>query len=146
MFLINWIKKAIAFFKNWAKHIPPHIKDYTEKALQITTRIKRVLDGDGVVAINALIPGDWDDKIVAKLKSSLPKIVEQLMDVKGCGTDLQCHLSMLLDFIREQAPKTRNSLLMSLAQLIVATLDDNELKESMYDAYVSVGYTAQKTA
>lgn len=144
MGFIDWIRRAFDLISRLWKKVPGEIKEYTSRALEITNGIKRVLDGDGVLLITALIPGNWDDRLVARIKDILNKGIPELVNVEGCGGDLQCYLVILVDFIKEQAPKTRNSILLALAQLIVAGLDNHRLKESQYDAYTSMGYTANK--
>lgn len=80
MSLKTFLKKIGDFFARIFKSLAKELQEAVAIGVKITEAIKTFDDNNPTVAdvITAIIPGDLDDKIKARLREMLPKIVVEL--------------------------------------------------------------------
>ena len=135
------LKKALAAFDNY-------VEAHVDIALSITTAIKNVLQSPVADLITAIIPGDLDGILKLKAIGILTASVDALTIVKKCEseTDVNKKLQCFIDGIKQLDPKLQDALLIKLASLLTAGLDDNKLAGNLYDLYVQAKFVATKKA
>jgi hypothetical protein len=98
----------------------------------IIQNIKVVADSPVADVISALIPGDVDDKIRAKLQEFLPKILMQLNMLNTCQSlqDPNEQLQCILTNLKLSSDDAKNIYYHGLASLILTELSDGKLSWS----------------
>lgn len=128
--ILNWVKSLF-------QSIPAELREYAAIALQVTGKIKAVIDSGVVVTIIELTPTDIDDNIREKLSQCLA-ILTQWLEVET--------LEQAIEAMKLMPKKLQNATLIKLASEITACLDNSELKENQYDIAVQAVYSSQHTA
>lgn len=133
------LRKALQAFDQY-------VQQHVDTALKITTALKDVLKSPVGDIITAIIPGDIDAVIRIKAIGILSTAVDALGIVKNCEacTDMNKKLQCFIDGIKTVDPALQNALLIKLASLLTAGLDDNKLADSLYDLYVQAKFVASK--
>lgn len=135
-------------WRNLFHTIPNKIREYASKSLEVTTALKNMLNSPVLDIVTALIPGTWDDAIrsamVAALEKSLPylQVVDKCKDAATLEEMVLCWLTE----VRKMPQHVQNALLMKLAALLTAILDNNDLRQSHYDYYLQLLYSGNKEA
>lgn len=134
------LKKIWDFIKNLYEGLVGTTKKYIPIGIKVVDAIKKVMDSpvDDVILsiLNMAIPGDADDKLVAKAKVVLeewiPKILLELKIVEGIsnitGTNEQ--LQAILNELKKLSPETQAIMWHGIASLIIEKLSDGELSWS----------------
>lgn len=137
MNIIERIQHILSWIKNLFQSIPAELREYAAIALQVTSKIKAVIDSGVVVTIIELTPTDLDDNIREKLSQCLT-ILTQWLEVET--------LEQAIEAMKLMPKKLQNATLIKLASEITACLDNSELKENQYDIAVQAVYSSQHTA
>jgi len=124
----HWVKTLFA-------GLPEDIKHYAAIALQVTSKIKHVIDSGVVVTIIELTPTDLDDNIREKLSQCLG-LLNQWLEVET--------LQQAIETLGKMPKKLQNATLIKLASEITACLDNNTLSEAQYDIATQSVYTHGK--
>lgn len=135
MNIIERIKHIVSWIKNLFDGIPAELREYAGIALQVTTKIKQVIDSGVVVTIIELTPTDVDDNIREKLSQCLT-ILNHWLEVET--------FEQAIEAMKLMPKKLQNATLIKLASDITACLDDNKDKESNYDLAVQISYSNGK--
>ena len=124
--------------------IPKELRDFSDKSLQVTYGIKKVLENPVADVITAIIPGDFDDKLRKQILVHINNTLPYLIIVSECKDkgDVNEMLKCWVEKLRQQPAHTRNALLIKFAALLTAAQDGNKLKQSLYDYAVQAEYTA----
>ena len=136
--------------KTQVRQLLQQFDSYVEKnvdtALRITTAIKSFLQSPVADVITAIIPGGVDDIIRRQLIYALDKSLEALAIADSCRqySDIDAKLKCFAEQLKLREPDLQDALLQKLASLLAGTLDGNRLKQSIYDLYTQVKYTAGK--
>jgi hypothetical protein len=129
-FFVRIFGKAKEFLK---KEIPTAIK--------VVEQIKYYMDGPVLPLINALIPGEVDNIISAKIKAELPKILVQLKIAEECAGKatndqiVQC----AIDHLKKYHPEAQKAYFLNIAAMLSKALVDGKL--STGEIIVLVQYT-----
>ena len=128
-----------------------HIFDGIEKevkvlipiAINIVQNIKFLEDTGVADLLTSIIPGNIDDKINAKLKDILPKLLLELQMTEAIAniTDPNAQLRAILDKVKLSSNDAQNAFYHSLASLILEKLSDG--KFSWSDAVAIAEYYYQ---
>jgi hypothetical protein len=122
------LRRIGSWIKNLMDGMPEDIKEFAGIALQVTTKLKQLVDSGAVVTITELTATIKDDAIRATVSACLEGLNEWLTS------------------LAHAKPKVRNAMLIKLASEITRCLDNSELDEHMYDVAVQNVYSAQKVA
>ncbi len=133
-------------FRNLFKTIPADVKIYASQALDVTTKIKKLLDNPVADIITGIIPGTWDDNLKAAVLRALDESLPYLLIVDRCKehTELPEMISCWVLELKKLPKHTQDALLAKLASLITAYLDKKELRTSHYDLYTQLLYSGMK--
>lgn len=85
MNILGWIKgwRLDKFFKNLLTD-NKELKDITAKAVLLVEKIKGYAENPTTDMIVAIIPGDWDAALVAKVKIIIPKVLKAFAKNSPC--------------------------------------------------------------
>ena len=136
--VFNWVKSLFT-------QIPKEIRVYASQSLEITTRIRAILDNPIADIVTAIIPGDWDDKAKELALKYLNEVIPYLAIVDECKDDdpvkvIHCWIEKLGQY----KPEVQKALLFQLAALLTAKYDNDELKHSFYALAVQANYAHGK--
>lgn len=139
------ITKVFAWVRALFNQIPKEIRIYASQALDITTRIKVILDNPVADIITAIIPGDWDDKAKELALKYINEAIPYLTIVDECQNDdpekmIRCWIEKLGQY----KPDVQKALLFQLAMLLTAKFDNDELKHSFYALAVQANFAHGK--
>lgn len=128
------------------KIIPSRVREYASHSLHITTAIKSFLESPLVELGVAIIPTDLDDKARKILLDAANKALPYLTVVDVCKDEptAEAKIQCWAIEIKKYPPHMQNALLAKFAALIVAIMDNNELRQSSYDYAIQTLYTAGK--
>lgn len=131
------LKERIQHITGWITDlfnaIPGDIKKYAAEALKITQAVKTALDGDLATGLVSIIPGDWDDKLLAAAQELVNEFARIFEAITGSEADNAAKAA------------ARNALLSKLQSKLIAIQDNNELAEHQYDTYAQATYSNGKT-
>lgn len=102
---------------------------------------KKALESPVIDAVEKLIPGDLDDKIVRDLKIAVDVAIYAM--IAGKTTNYQLSLVSLKRFIEQYPQDIKDALLNKFAALILKGLD-RRYKINLYDAFTQLMYTIRK--
>lgn len=144
--IVAWVQRAGQNIKKLFNEIPRDIRDKVQIALQVTTRLKSALESPVADLVTALIPGDWDDRLKKEILQYLQESLILLSIVKDCAEkdNIGDMVSCWLEKLRDLPEDVRHALLIKLASLLVAKLHGNKLRESQYDLYTQLVFSAIK--
>lgn len=111
---------------NAVEDIDEDLREYAEKALQITTAIKQAINSPYAEIALSVIPGDWDTATRNAISATLDIINGWL------GEEL-----------KDMHPKKQNAMLIMIASKITADLDGNKLLDNQYDSVVQSIYSTK---
>ncbi len=135
----NQLKALLRKFDNY---VDAHI----DTALKVTTALKNILSSPVGDIITAIIPGDIDNTIRAKLVDALGKVTETLAIAESCKdiSDVNEKLKCFVTQLNLRDPNLQDAILQKLASLLAGHLDGQRLKQSLYDLYTQAKYAAGK--
>lgn len=129
MSLGKFLKKIWAGIKKAFEGLVPELKKAVTAGVEITDKLKALIDGPIDDMLVALIPGDFDDKIRAKLQEELPKILVKLKLAESClaETDPNKIVECALNTLRDMTSEDRKPFLHSFAILTAQVIADGKL-------------------
>ena len=133
----KFLKRIWEYIKDLYEGLIRTTKKYVPLAIKIVDSIKKVMDSpvDDIILgiISNTIPGETDDKLIAKVKAVVEewvpkillelKIVESISNIEGTNAQLQA----ILDELKKLSPETQAIVWHGLASLILEKLSDGEL-------------------
>lgn len=142
----EWMEQAVATIKTIMGIIPKNVKKYATNSLEVTTRLKSVLDNPVVDIITAIVPGNSDDAIVKSMRELVGKAIQFLTIVDNCADkeDVNEMLLCWADNVRKLHPTLQGAALHKLASLLTAYQDNEALRQRLYDLYVQMMYVDKK--
>ena len=122
-----------------------YLEQHTETALAVTTTLKTLLASPVADIVTAIIPGELDDMVRDRLVRALDWAVAALTAETECrgagiGERVQCFARRLA----EMRPDLCDAVLLKLAALVAAQLDDRQHQQHVYDLCTQLFYTASK--
>ncbi len=136
----NKIKGQI---KDLLQHFDKAVEGHIDTALQITTRIKAMLNSTQGDILLTIVAGLENKEIV---KAGLNEILGALTSANECkqysdpGEKLTCFIKQLKQF----DPKLQDALLQKLASLLTGYLDGGRMKQFVYDLFTQAKYSTTK--
>ena len=122
-----WIGISKLFHK-----VEDEVKKAIPVAINVVEQIKKVLDSPVADVITAIIPGDADDKLRAKLQLVLPGLILKFQLVAAIGdiADENEKFQAILKAINLSPDETKNVFYHGLASLILESISDGKLSWS----------------
>lgn len=128
------------------RHFDNYVDGHIDIALKITTGLKQVLSSPEADILTAIIPGDADDKLKLKLENALSEAIDVLSIVDSCRqlTDTNSKLQCFVTQLQQKDPQLQGAILQKLAAFIAGRLDDQKLRQNLYDLYTQAKYSSGK--
>ena len=121
-FLFRWIAQLFGRMKKLAeKFITPSVI--------VVEAINKAVNSGGMALINALIPGQWDDILIAKIKTYLPQVLQTLRISDEClklenpDEIISCAIKKL----REYNPEGQAAAYHNIAALLAVHISDKKI-------------------
>lgn len=121
-----------------------YVNKYVKPSIEVVQLLKQFTESPALPLLNALIPGQLDDVIAAKLKEALPKVLVGLELANGCAKKqsndeiIQCVIS----YLQQVSPDARKQYWLSVASRLSMYLSDGKL--TWAEAIMLVQYTYQE--
>jgi len=133
------VKKILTF-------LDEEILGHIDVALKVTTAIQKFLISPVSDIVTALIPGQIDDTIKAKLIPILQTVVPTLAIMDSCKTKttFEQQLSCFITNLKAQDPDLQQAILNKMAALITAKLHDQKLAQNIYDLLTQAIFSTKK--
>lgn len=115
-------------------------------ALDITARLKPLLDSPLGAVLTEIIPGTWDNELRTKASDLLGTIVSGLTVSKTIAAepDLTKKIQLFMCEIATQHPEYQEALLFKIASLLTKYLHGDKLSDSEYDLITQAKYISKK--
>ena len=136
----NKIKGQI---KDLLQQFDKAVEGHIDTALQITTRIKAMLNSTQGDLLLTIVAGLENKEIV---KAGLNEILGALTSANECKqcNELGAKLSCFIQQLKQYDPKLQDALLQKLASQLTGYLDGGRMKQVIYDLFTQAKYSATK--
>lgn len=145
----RFFKKVRDFFVKAFDAVEDFIDQNIEPALEFVKALKLAVDSGAADIVTSVIPGKWDDAVVAILRANLGKVIDILEVQLECGKEakLEDKIACYLQYIRTCSPEMRDALYHKTASLLTR-LSDNKKRytNAEIDAMVQLVYTQLKAS
>ncbi len=133
--IINWI---MAIFNRTRVYV----LKYVQPSVALVENLKTAMDSSLVDLLTAVIPGNLDDVIVAKMRQYLPIILQDLKIAEKCAslTDPNEILKCALEALKTYDTKSQYVYLAGIAQKLTDALADGKLSWSEIVSMVEYTY------
>lgn len=123
------MKKIFAFLKNLFRSLKSLAEKFVKPSVIVVENIKLLVESPLAPIVTSLIPGTWDDKIVAKLKQHLPRILQILKISEECLklTKFEDIVLCAINKLKEYTPEARAANYHSIAALLSVSLADGKI-------------------
>lgn len=125
------------------------LRDNAALAVEVTARLKAIVESNAAATAVQLIPGNADDVALAALKSVLPMVSQKLSVVFGVlgETDRNADaVEAIVIKLRELSPSLRGSIYLAFSAELNAALSDGKLSLAEAAALAQMVYTEMKDA
>lgn len=150
--MFKFIKRLFSNFSRYFSIIFSKAKTYLKKeipdAIEVVEQLKFFIDSPITPILNALIPGQVDDLVAAKVKGALPQILLDLKIAGECASltsndeIIQCAITHL----RSYDPKAQHAYYLTIASMLSQALTDGKLSWSETIHLVEYAYQQKKSA
>lgn len=108
------------------------LKDFAAKAVILVNNIKDYSNSTNVDFITAIVPGDWDNELVYKVRKVLPIVIETVSMIGGCASQptLGGKVVCMVNLIKVKEENERTKFWHGLAASIGVALSDGKLTVS----------------
>ncbi|MES2773376.1 MAG: hypothetical protein V4722_04290 [Bacteroidota bacterium] len=132
--------------KQLVRQIGEVVLENAALALSVTNAIKKFLSSPLGDILTAIIPGNVDDLIKARLVEALNYAIPLLEGFDTCSHEstVEEKLACLKIYLQGKYPDVADALLIKLAALITKFLDGHQLAQNQYDTAVQVQYSLNK--
>ena len=119
------------------------VLQYVQPSVAMVENLKMVIDSVGIDFLTAIVPGDLDNIIVAKMRQYLPVILQDLKICEKCAslTDPNEIIKCALEGLKGYDKKSQYTYLLGIAAKMSDVLSDGKL--SWNDVITMVQYTYQ---
>lgn len=131
--LKKWLTYAIIKpIRDLFAKFPEELKKAVHVGVVITENLKKFVDSGVADVITAIIPGEWDDNLKAKLRQQLPIILTNLKLADSCAdeTDPDKIVACAIKTLQSIEGNFSNAFLHSLSILIAETVSDGKISWS----------------
>jgi hypothetical protein len=130
--------------KKVIKKITDKLIDNVELCIEVTTKLKSLIDSNVTVTITDLIPGYVDNTIRVLLSNALASALKALGFIKE-AKDLNDHiLTEFRNSLSAMPEAVQDAVLQKTASFMSSTMDNNKEIQSFYDSVTQATYTALK--
>jgi len=139
-------KKLKEKVKNLYREFDDYLNANIDTALKVTTALRKVLASPVADILTAIIPGELDDMIRARLVDALGKAITALTILEHCKGSMEIDekLKCFYEQLNNLDPNLQDAVLHKLASLMVCYLDGQRYKQSKYDLCTQAKYTVTK--
>lgn len=123
------MRKIFSFLKNLFRNLKALAEKFVKPSVVIVENIKTAVESPVAPIITAIIPGTWDDRIVAKLRQHLPRILQILKISDECLklTKAEDIILCAVNKLREYEPEARAANYHTIAALLSVSLSDKKI-------------------
>lgn len=142
------MRKIFAFLKKLFSNSQALIKKYVRPSVEVVNLLKTFFDSPAVPILTAIIPGNIDDVLAVKIKTTLPVVLKVLGLADECvnrlngETVLQCAIARLR-LMKEPAQKAAAH---NIAVLLAEYLSDGRLTWTECVHLAEITYNELKAA
>lgn len=145
----DFFEKVRKFTQRVFKGVEDFINKNIEPAINFVTGLKKAVDSEALDVVVGIIPGTWDDKLLAAFRTYLGKAIEILEIQLTCGQEasLEDKIACYIQHLRTCSPEVRNALYSKTASLLTKLHAGDEAKQytnAEIDALVQFEYTKIK--
>jgi hypothetical protein len=145
----NLIKKIGAFLKKLTGKAFAILRDNAGLAVEVTAKLKEIVEGKAAATVVSLVPGDKDDAALELLKKVLPVVSEKMALVFGAIKDNDKNadaVAAIVDKLRELSPDLRGSFYLAFSAELNAALSDGQISLAEAAALAQMLYVEVKNA
>lgn len=131
---INYMKNLFQQIVLWVKGVLggllDHFKVSAKVAVDITTKLKAIVESEVLDIIVDLIPGELDNKILDKVREILPKVVKKVAIGSGIVSESDSNseaIQKFIDHLRSLNPDGRKAFWVTFAAELNVALSDGKL-------------------
>jgi hypothetical protein len=121
--ILNWVKSTLG-------NLLEHFKGVAKIAVEITTKLKFIVESEALDVVVDLIPGDLDNKILDKIRIILPQVIKRVSLVAGIVSESDSNSEAIQKFIahlRSLNPEGRKAFWVTFAAEMNIALSDGKL-------------------
>lgn len=121
--ILNWVKSTLG-------NLLEHFKGVAKIAVEITTKLKFIVESEVLDVVVDLIPGDLDNKILDKIRIILPQVIKRVSLVAGIVSESDSNSEAIQKFIahlRSLNPEGRKAFWVTFAAEMNIALSDGKL-------------------
>ena len=118
------------FIQKWIGISFEFVKDNSEVAVDVTNKIKKIVDSPIADILTAIIPSDLDDKVVSKLRKVLPIVLEKMAIMHGIliiSTSNENTIALIIEHLQLTNKDLRADFYIRLAGELNVALADGEI-------------------
>jgi len=131
---IKYMKNLFQQILNWVKgtlgNLLEHFKGVAKIAVEITTKLKFIVESEALDVAVDLIPGNLDNKILDKIRIILPQVIKRVSLVAGIVSESDSNSEAIQKFIahlRSLNPEGRKAFWVTFAAEMNIALSDGKL-------------------
>jgi len=141
---MKFLRRIFAFLKMFLGSVAREIRDNVENAIFFVQIVKKVVDNPALDLITGLTATPVDNRVLAKLRKALPKVIAGLVVVDGLkGKKEREAFALIIEAIRALHPNLRNAVYLKIASQLAQMLS-GDLKESEADTLTQIVYAELK--
>jgi len=125
----NVLKKIWGGIRNIFNDLPDDLKNAIHIGVVVTENVKNFVDSGNADILTAIIPGEVDDLIKARLRANLPKILTELKLADKCAglTDTSAIVKCAIDTLQQTEGDFKSAFLHDLSILVAQVASDGKL-------------------
>jgi len=132
--IIKYMKNLFQQIVTWVKgvlgNLLDHFKNVSKIAVEVTTKLKFIVESEALDVAVDLIPGDVDNKILDKVRTILPIVIKKVSFAAGIASDSDSNSEAIKKFIehlRSLNPEGRKAFWVTFAAEMNIALSDGKL-------------------
>jgi hypothetical protein len=133
----NLLQRLIILFKQIIGNMFSKFREHSHLAVKITDALKASVENPISDVAVILIPGDVDDKILAKLKTVIGPIAEKTALIHGILQESETNsdvVAVIIAKLKEMKPELRVNFWVTFSSELVLALTDGKI--SLAEAYI----------
>lgn len=118
----KFFRRIVQFIKTLFTNVDEWIHEHIQPSIETVQRIKGLMDNPAWDVLTAVIPGDLDDKIKEKIRTSLDKAIVTLAPIPDIinEPDMALKIAKLIEWIKSLSPSLQKGALLRLASEMAA--------------------------
>lgn len=126
----NLFQQIVTWVKGVLGNLLDHFKNVSKIAVEVTTKLKFIVESEVLDVAVDLIPGDLDNKILDKVRTILPIVIKKVSFAAGIANDADSNSEAIKKFIvhlRSLNPEGRKAFWVTFAAEMNIALSDGKL-------------------